>query len=148
MSREAGAVNPLRCNSCLESVIKRKEWIPQKMKRVALAVVLTALTLSMPASAMTNEQQTAFLGHFRNQLMRCFTPPFNVQSGKARVEIHLAPDGSLARPPKLIGPSADPASAQAALRAVSRCAPFRIPSEFTSSYDKWRLLQVEFDHSQ
>ena len=63
------------------------------------------------------------------------------------LQIRLNRDGSLAAEPRLlrVGPKPiDRAVAEAALRAVRRSAPFRIPAQYAAFYEDWKELNPEF----
>jgi colicin import membrane protein len=63
------------------------------------------------------------------------------------LQIRLNRDGSLAAEPRLlrVGPKPiDRAVAEAALRAVRRSAPFRIPAQYAPFYEDWKELNPEF----
>jgi colicin import membrane protein len=71
--------------------------------------------------------------------------PPGAQSEKLIVEIRLMPDGSLSQPPKALGLGTASGLTQAALRAIQRCAPFRVPATFNAHYDQWNRSRFEFD---
>ncbi|WP_206529155.1 cell envelope integrity protein TolA, partial [Mesorhizobium sp. M7A.F.Ca.CA.004.06.1.1] len=58
-------------------------------------------------------------------IQHCWNMPANTHS-IARVQISLNKDGSLAGPPKILGPVTTPPDkvAESAVRAIARCAPF------------------------
>lgn len=65
-------------------------------------------------------------------------------------EIHVqyTQDGSLIGQPVLLNPPSDPnlrALAESAMRAVRRCDPLRIPSQYQLYYDQWKARIVRFD---
>ena len=65
-------------------------------------------------------------------------------------EIHVqyTLDGSLIGQPVLLNPPSDPnlrALAESAMRAVRRCDPLRIPSQYQLYYDQWKGRIVRFD---
>lgn len=65
-------------------------------------------------------------------------------------EIHVqyTQDGSLIGQPVLLNPPSDPnlrALAESAMRAVRRCDPLRIPSQYQLYYDQWKGRIVRFD---
>jgi hypothetical protein len=68
--------------------------------------------------------------------------------------LFLNPDGSVARPPQLVGDSAanaagNPytrAAAEAARRAIYECAPYKLPA---NRYDQWKEINpFHFDPRQ
>ncbi|MBF9234170.1 cell envelope integrity protein TolA [Microvirga alba] len=114
------------------------------MRCFGLTMLLLMLASAATADAMTNEKRDAFFRLFRDQIVRCYTLPPGARSAEVRVEIRLAPDGSLPQPPKVLGSPADSEAARAALRAIKRCAPFHIPAAFKSSYGEWKRIQMIF----
>lgn len=90
----------------------------------------------------------------RSQIERCWSAPAGARSAETlivRIRIYLRPDGSLARLPKILDDArmdADPsfrAAAEAARRAVQKCAPLDLPKD---SYDVWRDVVLNFDPSR
>jgi outer membrane biosynthesis protein TonB len=90
----------------------------------------------------------------RAQLARCWTPPAgasNPETLLVDVHIWLNPDGTLGRVPELSAGSrarlalGDPyfrVAAEAALRAVNMCQPYKLPVE---KYSSWRDITFTFD---
>jgi hypothetical protein len=93
------------------------------------------------------------LDAIRQQISQCWSPPVGATNAADLVVtmlIWLNPDGSLARPPQVKGGPLVPSSYQraaqdAALRAVRRCAPYRLPVE---KYSSWREIELTFDPSR
>jgi hypothetical protein len=86
----------------------------------------------------------------KEQLAQCWSIPLGVNAGDYKPEITLSLDqsGALIGEPQIDNPSPDPALralADSAIRAVRRCAPFRIPSSFQSFYSEWRQWHITFD---
>ena len=57
-------------------------------------------------------------------------------------------DGSLAAEPTLLNSGADSgfrSMAESAMRAIKRCAPFRIPAQYAPFYGDWRDWSITFD---
>jgi colicin import membrane protein len=117
------------------------------MKHFAFTILAPTLIMqSGAAGAMTDAQRNSFFQLFHAQVARCYQPPLHTgKSEKARVEVYLAADGSLSLPPKAVGPAASTDIAQAALRAIRRCAPFRIPATYAGSHSEWKRLLLEFE---
>lgn len=76
----------------------------------------------------------------------CWNMPANTRS-VARVQIRLNKDGSLAGPPKIVSPVTPPLDkvAEAAVRAITRCAPFPGLTSFAAHYDMWRDVILTFN---
>nr|WP_210496933.1 cell envelope integrity protein TolA [Microvirga antarctica] len=103
------------------------------------------------APKLNPSQRDALMGILQEQFKRCFTPPISASAGNVvapLLDIRLNQDGTLSQEPLVLksGPSStDRAIADAALRAVRRCAPYRVPAQFAPQYADWKLLKVEFD---
>jgi outer membrane biosynthesis protein TonB len=85
----------------------------------------------------------------RAQVQRCWNPPVGVADAEGMVvsiRIRLSPAGELESDPQVVaggGASiAERAAADAARRAVLRCAPFNAPSD---KYEAWADVQFNFD---
>ena len=108
-------------------------------------------TATGSAAKLNPSQREALMGILEAQMRRCFTPPISASAGSVVtpiLDIRLNPDGTLSQEPAVLktGPSStDRATAEAALRAVRRCAPYRVPAQFAPQYADWKLLKVEFD---
>ncbi|RWC30270.1 cell envelope integrity protein TolA [Mesorhizobium sp.] len=76
----------------------------------------------------------------------CWNMPANTRS-VGRVQISLNKDGSLASPPKIVSPVTPPLDkvAEAAVRAITRCAPFPGLTSFAAHYDMWRDVILTFN---
>lgn len=92
------------------------------------------------------------LDALRGQVSQCWSPPAGVsEAGSLRVTIRmrLDPSGGLEGRPDIIdggsGSAIERAAAEAALRAVMRCAPYTLPAE---KYDTWSEVLLNFDPSQ
>jgi len=58
-------------------------------------------------------------------------------------EIFLERDGTLSKPPQIVGPQSG-SKREHTLRAARRCAPFHIPSRFDASHEQWKKVQIQF----
>ncbi|TPL51758.1 cell envelope integrity protein TolA [Mesorhizobium sp. B2-4-6] len=79
----------------------------------------------------------------------CWIPPAGTH-GVARVKISLNKDGSLAGPPRILSPvtpSPDEV-AEAAVRAIRRCAPFPGLTSYADHYDLWRDVVLTFNPAE
>lgn len=93
------------------------------------------------------------LDALRQQISACWSPPVGATNAADLVVtlmIWLNPDGSLARAPQVKGgafalSSYQRAAQDAALRAVRRCAPYRLP---VNKYASWREIELRFDPSR
>ncbi|MBF9234825.1 cell envelope integrity protein TolA [Microvirga sp. BT350] len=105
------------------------------------------------AAKLNPSQRDSLIGILTEQIRKCYTVPVSASIGNPTLpylEIRLNPDGSLSADPAVLraGPSStDRAIADAALRAVRRCAPYRLPAQFAPFYADWKTLNVEFDLS-
>ena len=110
-------------------------------------------TATGTAAKLNPSQRDALMGILREQMERCYQAPISASAGNATapvLDIRLNQDGSLTTEPAIIragASSTDRAVADAALRAVRRCAPFRVPAQFAPFYSDWKILNVQFDLS-
>lgn len=90
----------------------------------------------------------------RSQIERCWSAPAGARYAETlivRIRIYLRPDGSLARLPEILDSArmdsdqSFRAAAEAARRAVQKCAPLDLPKD---SYDVWRDVVLNFDPSR
>jgi colicin import membrane protein len=103
------------------------------------------------AAKLNPSQRDGLIGLLQEQMKQCYTVPISASSGNVAtplIEVRLNQDGSLASQPVIVsaGPSStDRAVADAALRAIRRCAPYRIPAQYSPFYGDWKYLSVGFD---
>ncbi|WP_442000241.1 cell envelope integrity protein TolA [Microvirga sp. 2TAF3] len=108
-------------------------------------------TATGTAAKLNPSQKDALMGLLREQIARCYTAPISASAGSVVppiLDIRLNQDGSLASEPSVMRGgtnSTDRAVADAALRAVRRCAPYRVPAQFAPYYSDWKTLNVQFD---
>jgi hypothetical protein len=88
---------------------------------------------------------------FRAQISRCWTPPVGGLGGDSiivKLRIALNEDGRLHGPPEIANSFNSPffrPAADAAVRAVVQCQPYRMPPE---SFGQWRDMLLSFDPSR
>jgi colicin import membrane protein len=103
---------------------------------------------------LSMSQRDALMGLLREQIERCYQAPISASTGRVVqpvIDIRLNPDGTLSGDPRILragAGSTDRAVADAAVRAVRRCAPFRVPAQFAPYYGDWKVLNVEFELPQ
>jgi colicin import membrane protein len=103
------------------------------------------------ASKLNPSLRGQLVGLLRDQMERCYAPPIGASAGAGTapvLDIRLNPDGSLSTEPRILRAGAgttDRAVADAALRAVRRCAPYRVPTQFAPYFNDWKTLNVEFE---
>ncbi len=118
-------------------------------REVVRTASLGAPTANAPKLSVN--QMGALAGILREQIERCYSAPIGATGGQIvlpMIKVEFNQDGSLASDPRIVrsGPSSiDRAVTDAALRAVRRCAPYRIPAQFAPFYSDWRALNVEFE---
>lgn len=99
-------------------------------------------------TVLSAREQDLLKGMIKNQLARCWRlPGGGGGTGIPAVTLRwkLAPDGSLIGDPSVVSAPSDTlggAAAEAALRAVRLCQPFRLPPE---SYEGWKDIEWTFD---
>ena len=110
-------------------------------------------TATGTAAKLNPSQRDALMGILQEQIQRCYTAPISASGTDATppmLDIRLNQDGSLASEPTVLragSSSTDQAVANAALRAVRRCAPYRVPAQYMQFYSDWKILNVQFDLS-
>lgn len=88
------------------------------------------------------------LDAFRNQVSQCWSPPAAIADSTGLIpviEVSFNQDGSVNGRPVVANNRSDPAfqaAAGAAVRAIMRCSPYRLPPQ---KYDTWRDMRVRFD---
>jgi len=89
-----------------------------------------------------------------SQVERCWSPPAGASYAETlivKIQMHLRPDGNLQRVPEIMDKgrmtrdSFFQAAAEAAVRAIQKCAPFDLPKE---DYDVWAFVELNFDPSK
>lgn len=106
------------------------------------------------APKLSPHQLSGLIDALQSQIKSCYAaPPGAAVDGVIRpvLDIRLNADGSLSGDPKILsaGPKpVDRSVAEAALRAVRRCAPYRLPAQFAPYYNDWKTLKAEFDLPQ
>jgi colicin import membrane protein len=87
-------------------------------------------------------------GQLSGQLKRCWHLPGGgggIETTVVTLKWRLKPDGSLDGVPQVVRPQSGPVfqiAAEAAVRAVTRCAPFDLPPE---KYGVWKSVEWNFD---
>ncbi|MEZ0172064.1 cell envelope integrity protein TolA [Microvirga sp. TS319] len=110
-------------------------------------------TATGTAAKLNPSQRDALMGILQEQIQRCYTAPISASGSDGTppmLDIRLNQDGSLASEPTVLragSSSTDQAVASAALRAVRRCAPYRVPAQYMQFYSDWKVLNVQFDLS-
>jgi hypothetical protein len=139
-------------DSVLALLDKRTPPKPAAPKEEARVAERTILGIG-ERNAQTVDIKDALLAQMRD----CWNAPIGAPNPEqliVQVRVFLAQDGSLAQPPEpepksLTAPGGDPYrryAAEAALRAVNVCAPYkRLPVD---KYDVWREIVMVFDPSK
>jgi colicin import membrane protein len=111
-------------------------------------------TATGTAQKLNPSMHASLIGILDEQIRACYPEQVGAAATKDVVlpllDVRLNPDGSLAAEPKVLraGPKQiDRVVSDSALRAVRRCAPYRIPARFAPYYQDWKQLTVEFDVS-
>lgn len=105
---------------------------------------------SASAASMPPSLWNALDGLLQEQYKRCwnFAGLGGPQKYVPEIHVQYTQDGSLIGQPVLLNPPSDPtlrALADSAMRAVRRCDPLRIPSQYQAYYDQWKGRIVRFD---
>ena len=101
---------------------------------------------------LSPSERGQLIGLLTDQMNRCLSiPPGAIPKGKPIVALSLGRDGSITGGPTLTNPSGEAGYmpyAEANMRALRSCAPYRIPPKFLDTYDDWKQLRIGFDPSE
>ena len=88
-------------------------------------------------------------GMLDSQIQKCWSMPVMKgdpgEGGLARIRVKLLPDGMLESPPAIMDKPAGPKGlvfAESAARAITKCAPYKLPPE---QYESWKDVTLYFD---
>jgi colicin import membrane protein len=115
-------------------------------------------TASLGAASGTSQRlspsmRDSLIGMLTQQIERCYSAPPGASQGVVlpMLDIRLSANGALSTEPRIMRGGAnavDRSLAEAALRAVKRCAPYKIPPQFAPYYDDWKAINAEFEFSR
>jgi len=127
---------------------------PAKPPAPAAVVAIAAPpapTAMEPPARMTSAQQAAFDAWLIKTYLGCWKPapqPSDADVYVAQVRMAYNPDGSLAKPAKLVNPPSDPAqkpAAKSVMAAVQNCNPLPVPTQYRPFYEQWKTKTVHFN---
>jgi hypothetical protein len=104
-----------------------------------------------PPARMTAAQQAGFDAWLIKTYLACWKPapqPADADLYVAQVRLAYNPDGSLARPAKLVNPPSDPAlkpQAKSVMLAVQSCNPLPVPAQYRPFYEQWKTKTIHFN---
>jgi outer membrane biosynthesis protein TonB len=118
---------------------------PQRQAATGAELNATASLGLANANAMTLSQNE--MDALRAQIQACWNLPVGAQDVKdvvVQVQISLRQDGSLSVDPIVLnrGTGVFQVVAESTLRAVRRCAPYRLP---VAKYEVWKEVEIKFD---
>jgi len=96
-------------------------------------------------------QQAGFEAWLIKTYLGCWKPapqPADADLYIAQVRLAFNPDGSLAKPAKLVNPPSDPAlkpQAKSVLAAVQNCNPLPVPTQYRPFYEQWKTKTIHFN---
>jgi colicin import membrane protein len=103
------------------------------------------------AAKLSPSMEDALRGLLKEQIEKCYNaPPSALVTSIAPpvLDVKFNLDGTLAAEPRVLqvgSSSLERAVADAALRAVRRCAPYNIPAKFAPYYGSWKHWNMQFD---
>ena len=101
--------------------------------------------------ACRSAQQASFDAWLIKTYLGCWKPapqPADADLYVAQVRLAFNPDGSLAKPAKLVNPPSDPAlkpQAKSVMAAVQNCNPLPVPAQYRPFYEQWKTKTVHFN---
>ncbi|KLK94439.1 hypothetical protein AA309_04225 [Microvirga vignae] len=114
------------------------------MKRL-LSILVLGIAAGLSGCVTASDPRANLKALFHDQVKACYKlPAEGVGPESVVVDVHLKPDGTLERPPEIKQGSVNSPVAQAALRAVKECTPFRVPAEIAPRYEEWRVMHITF----
>lgn len=125
--------------------------------RKQLAPAPPAAATPTPPAAASSRLLISEVDAFRTQVERCWSVPagdLDTRNLTVTLRLFLTQEGTLSRAPEVIdgarmnrtGEDAFRAAAESAVRAVQRCAPYRMLP--MAKYDTWREIELTFDPSK
>ena len=117
---------------------------------VATAAPTAPAAVELPAR-MTSAQQAGFDAWLIKAYLGCWKPapqPSDADLYVAQVRLAFNPDGSLAKPAKLVNPPSDPAqrpAAKSVMAAVQNCNPLPVPTQYRPFYEQWKTKTIHFN---
>jgi colicin import membrane protein len=105
------------------------------------------------APRLSPSLREALVGMLQQQIERCYVAPPGAAQGVIlpMLDIRLNQDGTLTTEPRIMRGGAnavDRSIAEAAQRAVRRCAPYKIPAQYAPYYNDWKAINAEFEFSR
>jgi hypothetical protein len=134
----------------------RSETAPEETPKPPPPSVLATAAPTAPAvveapARMTSAQQAGFEAWLIKTYLACWKPapqPADADLYIAQVRLAFNPDGSLAKPAKLVNPPSDPAlkpQAKSVLAAVQNCNPLPVPTQYRPFYEQWKTKTIHFN---
>lgn len=116
------------------------------MNPLISASIFVLLAAGLSGCVSASNTRADLIPIFMDQFKKCYILPQQAIGGEAPViEVRLNMDGSLAQEPKVVRGSPDSLNAQAALKAVKRCALFHIPASIAHRHAQWKVMHVAFE---
>jgi colicin import membrane protein len=103
------------------------------------------------AAKLSPSMEDALRGVLKEQIEKCYSAPPGAMVASTSIpvlDVKFNADGTLAAEPRVLqsgSSSLDRAVADAALRAVRRCAPYNIPAKFAPYYSSWKHWNMHFE---
>lgn len=144
-AKEKGEPNFAKTQNEIEKLLVSKEK-PQATGSVGAQLQRTVSlgTQTGNSPKLSPSMRGELAGILKDQVEKCFDLPPGMDETKiqqAVVRVVFKEDGSLAERPRVATNSSDPgvqATAGALQRALMRCAPYRIPTQFLPFFNDWK----------
>ena len=124
---------------------------PPPAASAPIATTTAAAPAPEPLARMTTAQQADFDAWMIKTYLACWKPAPQAADADpyvAQVRVAFKPDGSLAKPPKLVNPPSDPAmkpQAKSVMQAVQTCNPLPVPAQYRPFYEQWKAKTIHFN---
>jgi colicin import membrane protein len=111
------------------------------MNRLFLLPVLGIVAACVTAP----DSRADLIAVFHGQVTSCYILPTEAKGLEpVVVELRVKPDGALDGEPRIVEGPPKSIAAAAALRALKKCSPFKIPSSIAPRYQDWKLMRIGF----
>lgn len=111
----------------------------------------TAGTATATGSRLSPSDRSQLIGILTEQMNRCINYSGSAPKTGPQITFTLGKDGSIVSQVQVANRSGEPnfvPFAEASMRALRNCQPYRIPARFMDSYEDWKNVRLNIDTSE
>ncbi|MCZ8184455.1 MAG: cell envelope integrity protein TolA [Beijerinckiaceae bacterium] len=111
----------------------------------------TAGTAQATGSKLSPSDRSQLIGILTEQMNRCLNYSGSAPKTGPQITFTLGRDGAIVSQLQLANRSGEPnfvPFAEASMRALRNCQPYRIPARFMDTYEDWKNVRLNFDTSE